>query len=147
MGVCVLTWLLLYRPNLGLASYSNGYDTMINGTVVLKGSLYGRRHVNAQNACVPIQNSEEKAWKTGVCLGPFAARWPIVGHRSRTPHRVAWVRPVKTLQKLHCFYLKLLSTVCCTATSMHICLLTHSWCDIARIRVGTVTGRRRKTIG
>jgi len=81
MGVCVLTWLLLYRPNLGLASYSNGYDTMINGTVVLKGSLYGRRHVNGQNACVPIQNSEEKAWTTGVCLGQFAARWPIVGHR------------------------------------------------------------------
>jgi len=81
MGVCVLTWLLLYRPNLGLASYSNGYDTMINGTVVLKGSLYGRRHVNGENACVPIQNSEEKAWTTGVCLGQFAARWPIVGHR------------------------------------------------------------------
>jgi len=91
MGVCVLTWLLLYRPNLGLASYSNGYDTMINGTVVLKGSLYGRRHVNGQNACVPIQNSEEKAWTTGVCLGQFAARWPIavadlVGVRGVRPH-------------------------------------------------------------
>jgi len=63
----------------------------------------------------------------------------------RTPHRVAWV--IKTLQKLHCFYLKLLSTVCCTATSMHNAYsLIRSWCDIARIRVSIVTGRRRKTI-
>jgi len=44
------------------------------------------------------------------------------------------------------FYPKLLFTVCCTAFSTdpihNTHLLIHSWYDIARIRVGTVIGKR-----
>ena len=61
-------------------------------------------------------------------------------HLSSFPFIWAPVCVVFLSPALHCFCLKLLFIVCCTAFSIHI-MLIHSWCDIARNRVGTVIGR------